>query len=318
MKTSLYLATVLLAQIAQGSAWPLWCPDRSGLCSWTAGQGWTRHWKSKVMWDFETTSNGAVVVLERGHQAPGRTVVLTSERKLGATLDLESQLPFETLWTETRDGDVLLCSGSAASFLCTETVTADGTRRTVQPMFPAGCMLPRFFGEASRACIDAGQLVVSDGETGGFRPVPGLSALQSTRNVVPWRDGLLILHDERIRYWSRGSDRAEPIDTPPVLWLSDSSNIIVATHEETQTPARFAISRLRADRTLRASLEQRLPAAGQGRLHGPHSVHPPGRQRPMHDPRPGRVGGFEGDDRGAVARPAMSTEGLTGETACRR
>ena len=132
---------------------PFDCPKLGGVCFWSPKAGWRKVLAAspEAITEFYQAADGRLVALLRGHGNPGQTVVAT---RAGAVQVIKGNTMEGTLsrvaGADDR-GNVVLCSDAEGS-LC-DTYLPSSAAFSEPPWFPKGCLFPRFFGTALRACL---------------------------------------------------------------------------------------------------------------------------------------------------------------------
>lgn len=254
------MAAALSANLLAG---PLICPDEVGLCSWERKVGWSPLWKtSRPIQSYWSASNGAVVLLIRGHQDSGRIVVLTPEHKVALVRELGNGVSLAAVSAETPSGGLIICQDTPELSLCDSYLTPTGQKRVYDlPLFPTDCLYPRFLRGGAAVCATAylanSKLLVEDSKGGFFKPVVDLPDGPYIKDLVPHGEGVLILIREALYFWEPSSTLRR-IQTDPVWWVSARGGeafIATALYDESQgggirAPARgwsFTVSKLRQD-----------------------------------------------------------------------
>jgi len=215
MRNRVFLCVMALALAARTTAGPLSCPDSPGLCSWDEKAGWRLLWEPKAgpSWihGYWTTKNGAVVVRLIAHNADGRIVVLTPQYEVVALRELGDGSSVSAVSGETPSGAVVLCQSTIGEGArCDSQVAPAGETVEEQLYFPPDCLYPRYLRNGAVACVSRmGEpaLLVNAGHH--FEPAVGLRGLDDVRDVLPYRDGLLVWTDTSLYVWEAFSSIRE-------------------------------------------------------------------------------------------------------------
>ena len=148
------------------------CTDGVGLCQWIDG-AWKTYWRAETtesLVDFRVEDH-RVVVLLRGHMAPGRLLLLDEEGKGVLIQDLATGRPLAAVVGNAPGNLLVLCNGYLGSALCDTWVPSEPSTRTLfPPPIPDNCLYPRFLG-GSLSCIQPDPQPVL--RVGSSRPLSG-------------------------------------------------------------------------------------------------------------------------------------------------
>lgn len=234
------------------------CPQSLNLCKWDSQTGWSPYWDTSVpeiIQDFRQTSFGDTIVLLRGHQDPGRLVIIQRNGQpiLTRNIHPDGALGLPALTGEDPSGSVILCGGGPGSFYC-DTWLLRGGRKPV-PMgtsFPTNCIFPRFSTSGTFACVETWprpriRVQASDGVGYDDIDLPDVGRsvddfqiltgnrflLAANRKILLWEDGVLrqlstdpyfeIVRGSEGFYFSGYREGSDPMDFYIAFYAADGS-----------------------------------------------------------------------------------------------
>jgi hypothetical protein len=229
------------------------CPSGRGICTWGPNRGWRTFWAGQgadLIQDFRETVDGRIVLLLRGHAAPGTILVFAANGSLQAIKELSGQSPFPAVVGDTLAGDVVLCDSQPEPPHCD--VRLPGPRGLSGfPEFPSGCLYPRFLAEGSAICFqdvpDAALSVSVPGERPSRQKIKAPSSLIEDMQPLPL-ESISFLSGSSLHVWSR--NRLQEVAADNVLWMTRIGDNLFYTDCEIRVegyPVNCKIKRLMPD-----------------------------------------------------------------------
>lgn len=136
---------------------PLWCPDGTGLCTWTEASG------AVPIANLSACDDVLAVAMLVGNRLaiqsrdPNGSVATTIVDSSGAPIlsrfaNSDSGLTLSATVGSSGAGETVLCGGSPASLQCDVSIAADARKPRIAD-YPVNCVFPRFYRDESPFCV---------------------------------------------------------------------------------------------------------------------------------------------------------------------
>ena len=212
----------------------LTCPSTRGLCIWN-GETWEEWWEVNTpeqLVDFVVVES-RVVVLLRGHMAPGRIIVLNARGNTLLVRHLATGRSLEAVVGEGPGGLLLLCNGTIGSAWCDSWLPEEPASTTLETFsVPGNCVFPRFL-DNKFFCVEEWPEPVlrigpSSSISGAFNRVPfrfdEASMLQDTH---PLDGDRLIVEAAQKIFLMNADGQGLQISEGEVLWSDQAAPDLV-------------------------------------------------------------------------------------------